>query len=63
MNWLKLANDTVIVALVVFQAVIAAAVLNPENLGISPLVLAWMAVINVGIGVLLNRLQTLGQKP
>ena len=56
-------NDGIVLALVVFQAVIAAAVLNPENLGLPSLALAWMAVANVGVGVLLNRLSTIGQKP
>ncbi len=56
-------NDGIVLALIVFQAMIAASVLNPENLGLPPMVLAWMAVANVGVGVLLNRLSTIGQKP
>ena len=56
-------NDGIVLGLVVFQAVIAAAVLNPEGLGLPGIVLGWMAVANVGVGVLLNRLQTIGQRP
>ena len=63
MNWLKLVNDAVIIVLLAFQAMIAVAVANPEHLGLSLQILAWATVANVGIGILLNRLQTIGQQP
>ena len=48
------------IALLCFQAMLAAAIIAPADLGLTHQAIAWMSVINVGVGVLLNQLRALG---
>ena len=63
MSKAKLLNDAVVLFGLMFQAMLIAALQPGANLGIDPVALGWLSVINVGVGVLLNRLQTVGQDP
>ena len=57
-------TDTITIALIVFQAMLAVIVVaRPEDLGLPRLTLNWLVIINVGVGVLLNQLKALGQPP
>jgi len=48
--------------LLVLQGVLAAIILaTPASLGLPPTAIAWGAIINVGVGIALNRLPTLWQ--
>lgn len=54
-------NAALVISLLVFQAMLAVVVVaKPESLGIHPVVLNWLAILNVGIGALLNQLKALG---
>lgn len=48
------------IGLLVFQGMLAAAIIAPQDLGLNHQVIAWMSVFNVGVGVLLNQLKSLG---
>lgn len=39
----------------------AVVVATPEALGLPQIILNWLAVVNIGSGVLLNQLRALGQ--
>lgn len=57
------ASSLLVVVLLVFQAMLATAVASPDmgaQLGLTPQIAAWMAIANVGVGVLLNQLRSLG---
>lgn len=57
-------TDVLVVGLIVFQAMLATIVVaNPESLGIPQITLNWLMIVNVGVGVLLNQLKSLGQPP
>lgn len=50
-----------VIVLLVFQAMLAVVVVaSPESLGLNPIVLNWLAILNVGVGALLNQLKALG---
>ena len=50
-----------VVGLLTLQGMLAVLVIStPEALGLTPVVLNWLAIANVGIGVLLNQLEKLG---
>ena len=56
--------DLLVIFLIVFQAMLATIVVgNPEDLGIPHVLLNWLMIINVGVGVLLNQLKSLGAPP
>ena len=56
--------DWLVISLVVFQGMLAIIVVgSPEDLGIPPVLLNWLAVCNVGVGLLLNQLKSLGSEP
>lgn len=47
--------------LIIFQGMLAVIVVTePEQLGLSRLVVTWMSIINVGVGIALNQLKALG---
>lgn len=53
-------NNLIALVLLVFQGTLAAiATVSPETLGLSPRVVAWLAIGNVGVGIALNQLQPL----
>lgn len=55
------ASDWLVVLLMLFQTVLAAAIAaEPGSLGVPAVAVAWMAIANVGVGVLLNQLRRLG---
>lgn len=57
MHW----QTVLVVALLTLQGMLAVMVIStPEAFGLTPVVLNYLAVINVGIGVLLNQLKALG---
>lgn len=58
MNW----QTVVVIALLTLQAMLAVMVVaTPETFGLNSVILNYLAVLNVGIGVLLNQLKALGQ--
>lgn len=57
MHW----QTAVVIALITFQAMLAVMIIgSPEAFGLSPVVLNYLAVLNVGCGALLNQLEKLG---
>lgn len=56
-------TDWLVTGLLVFQGMLAAAVIKPEGLGLPAVAIAWMAVLNIGCGILLNQLKALGTRP
>ncbi len=55
-------NDAAVILILMFMATTTAAPHFP-SLGLSEQALEWMALVTVPLGVLLNRLQTVGQEP
>ncbi len=54
-------QSAVVVGLLAFQGILAAAIVaDPMTLGIPPTAIAWAAILNVGVGILLNQLKALG---
>lgn len=55
-------RDTVVVLLLLSaQAVLAAIIAaDPATLGLNPRIVAWLAVFNVPIGIILNQLKAVG---
>lgn len=57
----RAASALLVIGLLVFQAMLAVVVVaSPESLGLNGVVVNWLAVLNVGCGVLLNQLRRLG---
>ena len=56
--------DWAVLGLLTFQGMLAAVVVaKPEALGIPPIALNWLVILNVGVGILLNQLKSLGSEP
>ena len=54
-------STALVIGLITFQAMLAVVVIaSPESLGLTPVIVNWMAVINVGCGVFLNQIERLG---
>lgn len=54
-------QDYVMVGIVVLETMLAAVInAEPGKLGVPPLVLGWLAIINVGLVVAANQLKALG---
>ena len=54
-------NDGTVLFLIAIQAMLAVIVVaRPETLGLSPITVTWLSIINVGVGVFLNQLEKFG---
>ena len=54
-------NDSTVLFLIAIQAMLAVIVVaRPETLGLSPITVTWLSILNVGIGVGLNQLRKFG---
>lgn len=62
-NASTIANDGIVLGLLVFLTLMGSVVASPEGLGLPEVVVRWMAVSLPAVGLLLNRLQTVGQNP
>ena len=53
-----------VIGLLAFQGMLAFAVVAaPGSLGLPPVVVAWMAVLNIGVGIALNQLNRFQESP
>ena len=58
----SITKDVLIIGIVVVQSLVAAMTnASPEDLGLSKLALNWITIANVGLVVLMNRLETFGK--
>ena len=58
----SITKDVLIILIVVVQASVAAMVnSSPEDLGLTKIALNWITIGNVGLVVLMNRLETFGK--
>ena len=58
----SITKDVLIIGIVGVQAMVAAMVnSSPEDLGLTKIILNWITIGNVGLVVLMNRLETFGK--
>ena len=54
-------NGAIVLALLAFQGMLAVVTVGgPESFGLNQIVVNWLTVLNVGVGIVLNQLKSLG---